>query len=119
MPRLPDHPCAFPGCPKLVPRGKKYCGQHSKERPEEVRSSAALGYDSRWRKAAKLFLNQHPLCAECLKHGKCTVATDVDHVIPHRGDKKLFWDVNNWQPLCHSCHSTKTAKEDHNVEYRY
>ena len=23
MPRFPDHPCRHPGCPKLVPKGKK------------------------------------------------------------------------------------------------
>ncbi|WP_144469068.1 HNH endonuclease signature motif containing protein, partial [Bacillus pumilus] len=31
---------------------------------------------------------------------------------PHKGDKKLFWDSSNWQPLCASCHNRKTAKED-------
>ncbi|KAE8545359.1 hypothetical protein F6453_2331 [Marinobacter nauticus] len=25
---------------------------------------------------------------------------------------KLFWDDSNWQALCHSCHSEKTASED-------
>jgi 5-methylcytosine-specific restriction protein A len=24
----------------------------------------------------------------------------------------LFWDQSNWQPLCHTCHSKKTARED-------
>jgi 5-methylcytosine-specific restriction protein A len=24
----------------------------------------------------------------------------------------LFWDSSNWQPLCHECHSSKTARED-------
>jgi len=39
-------------------------------------------------------------------------ATVVDHRIPHRGDKRLFWDRNNWEPLCASCHSGhKQARE--------
>ena len=38
-------------------------------------------------------------------------ATDVDHIIPHRGDKKLFWDSGNWQSLCHECHSRKSYSE--------
>ena len=29
-----------------------------------------------------------------------TAAAVVDHVIPHLDDKALFWDRNNWQPLC-------------------
>lgn len=35
----------------------------------------------------------------------------VDHIIPHRGDKKLFWDERNWQGLCKKHHDRKTAKE--------
>lgn len=41
-----------------------------------------------------------------------TPATVVDHVIPHKGDKKFFWDENNWQPLCKRHHDIKTATED-------
>ena len=29
----------------------------------------------------------------------------LDHIIPHRGDRKLFWDRDNWQALCKSCHA--------------
>jgi 5-methylcytosine-specific restriction protein A len=39
-------------------------------------------------------------------------AAVTDHIIPHRGDKRLFWDANNWQALCLSCHGAKTARED-------
>lgn len=36
----------------------------------------------------------------------------VDHITPHRGDSKLFWDTSNWQALCTPCHSgTKQAEE--------
>lgn len=40
------------------------------------------------------------------------LAIIVDHIIPHRGDMKLFWDEDNWQSLCKHCHDVKTAKED-------
>ncbi|HWL55465.1 MAG TPA: HNH endonuclease [Paracoccus sp. (in: a-proteobacteria)] len=33
-------------------------------------------------------------------------ATLVDHIKPHRGDKALFWNWNNWQALCAPCHSS-------------
>ena len=46
-------------------------------------------------------------------------ATVVDHIIPHRGDQKLFWDQNNWQALCKSCHDKKTLTEDINPTYTY
>ena len=95
VPRFPDHPCAHPSCPKLVPRGKKYCDAHTALHPEEIRSAAERGYGSRWNKARKRFLEKHPLCVECMKEGRYVKATDVDHVVPHRGDPVLFWDESN------------------------
>ena len=70
----------------------------------------ARGYDARWRRARKAFLQRHPLCAECMKEGKLTPATVVDHIVPHRGDPRLFWDEKNWQPLCKDCHDRKTGQ---------
>ncbi len=69
-------------------------------------------YDYRWQKARVAFLNANPLCAMCERRGRVTVATVVDHVIPHRGDRRIFWDRENWQPLCASCHDgAKQAEE--------
>lgn len=119
MPSRPNTPCRHPGCAELVPYGQKYCGKHKPLHPEEVRSAAERGYGRAWQKARKRFLEIHPLCAECMKEGKYVKATDVDHIVPHRGDKTLFWDESNWQPLCHKHHSVKTRNEDHNPEYRY
>lgn len=38
--------------------------------------------------------------------------TDVDHIRPHKGDARLFFDRGNCQGLCHRCHSRKTARFD-------
>lgn len=119
MPRMPDHPCAHPGCPGLVPRGKKYCDAHAPAHPEETRSASSRGYTSRWRRLSKAFLRAHPLCAECQRNGRTTAAEVVDHITPHRGDPELFWDRANWQPLCKKCHDTKTYREDRNPVYRF
>jgi 5-methylcytosine-specific restriction protein A len=64
-------------------------------------------------------LKVNPLCKYCYREGKITAATVVDHNIPHRGDKVLFWDENNWQPLCKRCHDRKTRTEDQFPEYKY
>ena len=119
MPNRPNTPCRHPGCAALVPYGTKYCERHRSLHPEEARPAADRGYDSAWRKARKRYLEAHPLCVQCMKEGRYTKATDVDHIAPHRGDRDLFWDVSNWQALCHSCHSKKTAAEDSNPEYTY
>lgn len=80
--------------------------------PEPRESAASRGYGAKWRKARLAHLQEHPLCAECHKTGRITPATVVDHITPHKGNMKLFWDSNNWQALCASHHSQKTARED-------
>ena len=125
------HICAYAGCHRPVPIEEKYCPlhkergkQYEEERMRKSRaicekrrvaifgSSASRGYGSRWRKVRERFLMEHPLCVECLKEGRITPATDVDHIVPHKGNPDLFWDYDNLQALCHKCHSRKTAKED-------
>jgi hypothetical protein len=73
-----------------------------------------INYGRRWRKAREVFLAKNPFCADPFGiHGKSLVpATQVDHKIPHRGNPEIFWDVNNWQPLCAVCHSRKTMMHD-------
>ena len=36
----------------------------------------------------------------------------VDHRIPHKGDRVLFYDADNLQALCKPLHDSKTARED-------
>lgn len=123
MPNLPARPCRHPGCSALVRDGSGRCSKHQELKKQDDKrrqqqydqargSSAQRGYGSRWQKARDGFLQNHPLCAECERAGKVTAAVVVDHVIPHKGDKNLFWDSENWQPLCKACHDRKTAKED-------
>ena len=119
MPSKPKVPCRHPGCAELVDPGTKYCEKHKPMHPEEVRSAADRGYNRAWQKARKQYLQANPLCVMCLKEGKYRKATVVDHIIPHRGDEKLFWDRDNWQALCKKCHDRKTWSEDKNPEYRY
>ena len=109
MPKAPKRPCRHPGCPNLCDKGV-YCLQHMEFSSDRMRGGAdARGYNAEWRRARKAFLQKHPLCVQCLKEGFITPATVVDHIIPHRGDGKLFWDENNWQPLCKDCHDQKTG----------
>ncbi|WP_309252328.1 HNH endonuclease signature motif containing protein [Paenibacillus spongiae] len=47
-----------------------------------------------------------------MKEVRVNAATVIDHIKPHKGNKVLFWDRNNWQPLCKSHHDKKTARYD-------
>lgn len=116
MPMKPARPCRYPGCPALTRDRSGYCDAHLKQTRRQYDNDRGTaterGYDYRWQRYRTMYLSEHPLCAACLKADKVVEATVVDHIIPHRGDMKLFWDPNNHQPLCKPCHDIKTAKED-------
>jgi len=111
MPTKPKRSCAYISCPNRVPAGQTFCRQHQKEqvrRYDKKRgSSYDRGYNVRWRRARRMYLNHHPFCYEC-----GGLATVVDHIIPHKGDQDLFWDESNWGSMCTACHGKKTATED-------
>ncbi|MGY4876495.1 HNH endonuclease [Vreelandella aquamarina] len=67
-------------------------------------SAASRGYGYKWQKAREEYLREHPLCVFCQRRGKVTPASVVDHIVPHKGDLKLFWRRSNWQSLCKPCH---------------
>lgn len=103
----------MPKKPKThTPHGTPTTAQKCKQY-EKVRGTASQrGYTYKWSKAAKGFLKKNPLCVMCLEEGHTCAATEVDHIVPHHGDQKLFWDKSNWQGLCKSHHSQKTATEN-------
>lgn len=81
--------------------------------PDAWRPSASRrGYGRRWEAASKGYLRSHPVCVHCLAKGLTVASSEVDHIIPHRGDMALFWNRANWQALCHACHSAKTVRDD-------
>ena len=73
-------------------------------------SAHERGYTSRWQRARVGYLRLHPLCVFCQRRGTLTPASVVDHIKPHKGDKVLFWDSDNWQPLCKLCHDSDKAR---------
>ena len=114
MPMKPKTACGHPGCPELIEIGEKYCDKHKALHADEFRPSAGKrGYDSRWNRFRKDYLNAHPLCVECMKKGRYVKATDVDHIKAVRDYPELKYELSNLQALCHSCHSQKTNRADH------
>lgn len=109
MPTRSLKPCGKPFCKALT--RDYYCDEHKKKDTDRA-SAHRRGYDGEWRKYRVGFIARNPLCIECLKEGIYTVATVVDHIIPHKGDRELFWDSKNHQALCTSHHNRKTARED-------
>ena len=100
MPIRPPRVC---GCGRVVASGATCPCRKTRKADADRRRPGARerGYDSTWDKARAEFLKAQPICRRC-----GAPATVVDHITPHRGDKKLFWSRSNWQPLCRSCHSS-------------
>lgn len=70
----------------------------------------------RWYKTARwqrlrlqVFLRDLYRCKGC---GKTTAHPICDHIKPHRGDEKLFWDEANLQTLCKACHDSVKQREE-------
>lgn len=120
MPMAAPSVCIRPGCGGRLPSGGvcDRCGAGGGEAERKRRfdqgrgTTAERGYGGRWQRARLRHLQREPLCRAHQARGQTVAATEVDHIVPHHGDPTLFWDETNWQSLCKSCHSAKTATED-------
>jgi|SRR5690625_1690910 len=112
----PKRPCNHVGCNRLT--YDTYCKEHLKQKRkqhDDTRgTSRERGYTYRWEKYRAWFLKQYPLCMcdDCKKRAVPLPANVVDHIIPHKGNYKLFWDPSNHQAMNKRCHDKKTAIED-------
>jgi len=77
-----------------------------------TQNSTQRGYGYVWQKARAGHLANSPLCVMCERDGRVTLATVVDHSVPHRGDMKLFWDSSKWQSLCKHHHDSEAQRRD-------
>jgi 5-methylcytosine-specific restriction enzyme A len=111
--------CLEPGCGAIVSSGR--CAVHARTADLARGSRHARGYDNRWARRSRLFRARFPICgmrpglrppvmSRCYDEDRVTLAAVVDHVVPHKGNRALFWDeVGNWQSLCAACHSRKSS----------
>ena len=107
MPPAPKRPCTYPGCTTLTPTGR--CEAHKRDAWAK-REDAPKRITGRRLQAirARLFAAR-PLCVECELHGRVTVATERDHVVPLAVGGAD--DETNEQGLCRACHEAKSIAE--------
>lgn len=113
--------CSWNGCRALL-SAKGYCKRHAplvKKRQEArvaqrlnafrtaMQTNKKLYNSADWKKMRTIVLSRHPYCVCCGSKSDL----HVDHVVPPRGDKVLFFNINNLQVLCAICHRQKTATE--------
>jgi 5-methylcytosine-specific restriction protein A len=114
--------CSSAGCYTLVDKPGTFCPAHHSQQAEKdarIKASDAKRWergggaefrwiykDSRWRRARREQLVREPACRMCGQH-----ATDVDHIIPHKGREEYAFNADNLQSLCHGCHMRKTRED--------
>ena len=93
---------------------KKHKRKRRRKQEKNYRSKGL--YNSKtWKKLRTNQLMEEPFCQECSTDDKPKLATEVDHIKPHKGDEFSFFDSDNLQSLCKICHSRKTAKEQQSL----
>jgi len=120
MPVASRKPCAHPGCGVTVNRTDRWCATHRKQsarqsmrqrREDPVKRRALAFYSSKaWREARAVWLADHPLCVDCMADKRLVAATVVDHIVEINAGGAML-DPDNFQSLCHTCHSKKTRRD--------
>ena len=101
--------CSEPNCSVLVQRGR--CPVHAPRSRDPHYAEVHRWFGTvAWLRLRAQVLRAEPFCRHCRQQGVNTVATDIDHIVRHAGDRVRFWDVTNLQPMCKACHSAKTAR---------
>jgi 5-methylcytosine-specific restriction enzyme A len=84
----------------------------------DPRSAAAAQYrrwysTAAWRQLSAAQLWREPHCRFCLAMGRESVATQVDHQVPHRGNRERFFDPSNLISLCKPHHDATKQRLEH------
>ena len=113
VPSRPKRACLVAGCLGYAVTGNT-CETHRKlkARDDQRRRMAdepgrAMYNTTRWRKLREALLARYPACAVC----RIGSATEIDHIVRHKGNRELFWSLRNLQPICRRCHIAKTVEE--------
>ena len=77
----------------------------SKKSTRYVRQS--LYQTKQWNNLRYSFISKNPKCFTCSRPSSV-----VDHIVAHKGKLDLFWDEQNYMPLCSACHNYITGKFD-------
>lgn len=114
MPYRIERPCRAHLCPNTTSNKNGYCEEHQALALRDIdrrQSASKRGYDQRWNKFRHKYLQDNPLCVDCISNGTPpTPATDVHHIKKLRDYPELKYNKDNLMALCHECHSKRTAK---------
>jgi 5-methylcytosine-specific restriction protein A len=91
--------------------GSSRCGKHQREAWTKPPTATKRVTGRRLQTMRAALFSSKPLCIECERLGRVTLATQRDHIKPlAEGGTD---DDSNVQGLCHACHEAKSLAESH------
>lgn len=109
MPRSAPKPCTAPGCGVLVHDGSGRCAKHPRVAWGKQPTATKRVTGRRLQQLRQELFRRSPLCAECERLGRVSLATQRDHIKPlAEGGAD---DDDNVQGLCEPCHEEKSLQE--------
>lgn len=106
--------CRHVGCNRFRTDNSSYCIKHQSEESNVNAYSFMSSHEwktlyqtKEWKAISNDVLTNQPICQYCHQ----AKSTEVHHMIPHRGNEEVFFDISNLVALCHDCHTKQTIKE--------
>ena len=111
VPSKPKKPCAYPGCPALVPG--RYCEEHARKVNSDYEKfsrdkQTKRRYGRAWKRIRDKYASEHPFCELCFERGLAVPVEEIHHKKPL--SEGGTHDRSNLIALCKSCHSQIHAK---------
>lgn len=109
MPVSAPKPCSQVGCGVAVHDGSSRCDQHKREKWAKKPTATKRVTGRKLQAMRERLFKADPLCAECRRNDRVTLATQRDHIKPlAEGGTD---DDDNVQGLCMDCHDAKSKAE--------
>ena len=120
--------CQYSGCDCFAVEHHTYCEKHllesqkkhqewlknhSKKKPFENAERTNNYNNVEWRALRKEVLERDGYCCRSCGATKeeSGYPLEIHHIIPPKGNKELFYDINNCVTLCKYCHARITQEE--------
>lgn len=102
--------------PRMATMGSKLSApvEAARSQRRRVETPWRRWYDTaRWKRLRwSVLLRDMFICQMCRRTEADTSKLVADHKVPHRGDARLFWDAEQVQCLCATCHSSTKQREE-------
>ena len=119
--------CQYSGCDEMAEPGRTYCAKHlvesQKKHQEWLENHKKKPFENairtnnyntvEWRALRKEVLKRDGYqCQQCgITQEESGFPLEIHHIIPPKGNRELFYNIDNCVTLCKWCHARITQQE--------